>query len=91
MNLMSIRPFHLAFPVRDIAEARQFYGDQLGLAEGRSSDTWVDFNLFGHQADLFIKRRAYTVNYSVVIELDCISDIAAITAQGRASMASKTS
>ncbi|MFM9827486.1 MAG: VOC family protein [Sphingomonas sp.] len=44
-----IRPFHLAFPVHDLAAARQFYGDVLGCAEGRSSDAWVDFNLFGHQ------------------------------------------
>jgi hypothetical protein len=46
---MSIRPFHLAFPVRDIAEARRFYGGILALPEGRSSETWVDFNLYGHQ------------------------------------------
>ena len=46
---MAIRPFHLAFPVRDIAEAREFYGRILGLSEGRSSATWVDFNLYGHQ------------------------------------------
>lgn len=43
------RPFHLAFPVRDIPEARRFYGDVLGCREGRSSDTWVDFDLYGHQ------------------------------------------
>lgn len=42
-------PFHLAFPVRDITEARRFYGQILGCSEGRSSDTWVDFNFFGHQ------------------------------------------
>lgn len=41
--------FHLAFPVRDIAEARSFYGDLLGCAEGRSADTWVDFDFYGHQ------------------------------------------
>ena len=41
--------FHLAFPVRDIAEARRFYGDLLGCPEGRSSDEWVDFNFYGHQ------------------------------------------
>ncbi|HVF28763.1 MAG TPA: VOC family protein [Pyrinomonadaceae bacterium] len=41
--------FHLAFPVHDIDEARAFYGGVLGCPEGRSSDTWVDFNLFGHQ------------------------------------------
>ncbi len=45
----SLRPFHLAFPVRDLAEARAFYGGLLGCPEGRSSDRWVDFNFFGHQ------------------------------------------
>ena len=42
-------PFHLAFPVRDLAEARAFYGDLLGCPEGRSSEDWVDFDFFGHQ------------------------------------------
>jgi extradiol dioxygenase family protein len=41
--------FHLAFPVRDLGEARKFYGTLLGCAEGRSSDEWVDFDFFGHQ------------------------------------------
>ena len=41
--------FHLAFPVRDLAEARGFYGDLLGCAEGRSSGDWVDFDFHGHQ------------------------------------------
>jgi len=41
--------FHLAFPVRDLAEARAFYGQLLGCQEGRSSDEWVDFDFFGHQ------------------------------------------
>ncbi|HUG57565.1 MAG TPA: VOC family protein [Candidimonas sp.] len=45
----NIPPFHLAFPVRDLAEARAFYGDLLGCPEGRSSNEWVDFNFFGHQ------------------------------------------
>ena len=44
-----INPFHLAITVRNIAEARQFYGEMLGCAEGRSDKTWVDFNLLGHQ------------------------------------------
>ncbi|WP_136162789.1 VOC family protein [Sphingomonas flavalba] len=44
-----MRPFHLAFPVHDLAAARAFYGGLLGCAEGRSSDCWVDFDLFGHQ------------------------------------------
>lgn len=46
---MSLHPFHLAFPVRDLAEARGFYGGLLGCPEGRSSLEWVDFNLYGHQ------------------------------------------
>ena len=41
--------FHLAFPVKDIAEARTFYGDLLGCREGRSSEAWVDFDFYGHQ------------------------------------------
>ncbi|MBV9821248.1 MAG: VOC family protein [Actinobacteria bacterium] len=41
--------FHLAIPVDDLAAARQFYGGVLGLAPGRSADTWVDWNLHGHQ------------------------------------------
>lgn len=46
---MQLDPFHLAFQVRDIAEARAFYGNLLGCSEGRSAETWVDFNFFGHQ------------------------------------------
>lgn len=46
---MTIRPFHLAFPVDDLAAARRFYRDVLGCGEGRSSDHWIDFDLFGHQ------------------------------------------
>ena len=41
-------PFHLAFPVTSLANARAFYGDLLGCAEGRSSDSWVDFDFYGH-------------------------------------------
>ena len=41
--------FHLAFPVRDLAEARAFYGALLGCAEGRCADDWVDFDFWGHQ------------------------------------------
>ena len=46
---MSLRPFHLAFPVRDLAEARAFWGETMGCPEGRSSDTWIDFDFYGHQ------------------------------------------
>jgi uncharacterized protein len=44
-----LRPFHLAFPVQDLAAARSFYGGVLGCAEGRSSDEWIDYDFFGHQ------------------------------------------
>ena len=42
-------PFHLAFPVHSLAAARQFYGELLGCPEGRSSESWVDFDFYGHQ------------------------------------------
>lgn len=45
----SLQPFHLAFPVRDLEEARDFYGRKMGCPEGRSSPEWIDFNLYGHQ------------------------------------------
>lgn len=46
---MSVPPFHLAVPVDDLAAARRFYGEVMGLSRGRSSDTWIDWNLYGHQ------------------------------------------
>jgi len=46
---VALTPFHVALQVRDLAEARDFYKGVLGCAEGRSSDHWVDFDLFGHQ------------------------------------------
>jgi len=46
---MSLPPFHLAFPVDDLAAARRFYGELIGCPEGRSADHWVDFDLHGHQ------------------------------------------
>jgi extradiol dioxygenase family protein len=41
--------FHLAFPVHDLEAAREFYAGVLGCEEGRSAETWIDFNLYGHQ------------------------------------------
>ncbi|MBD1912047.1 MULTISPECIES: VOC family protein [unclassified Leptolyngbya] len=46
---MTVRPFHIAFPVRDLAETRHFYEMILGCSVGRTSDAWIDFNFFGHQ------------------------------------------
>ena len=49
MSNTKLTPFHLAVQVRDLDEAREFYGNKLGFEEGRSSDEWIDFNMFGHQ------------------------------------------
>jgi len=46
---MTLRPFHLAFPVHDLAAARAFWGGTIGCSEGRSSDEWIDFDFYGHQ------------------------------------------
>ena len=46
--------FHLAYNVTDLDTTRAFYGDLLGCAEGRSTETWVDFNFFGHQISLHL-------------------------------------
>ncbi|MEG0142241.1 MAG: dioxygenase, partial [Comamonas sp.] len=46
--------FHLAYHVTDLNEARSFYGGILGCREGRSTDTWVDFDFFGHQISLHL-------------------------------------
>jgi len=48
-NPAMLSPFHLAFPVHDLAAARHFYGETLGCPEGRSAPDWVDFNFYGHQ------------------------------------------
>ena len=64
---MTLRPFHLAFPVNDLNEARAFYGDVMGCAEGRSSDQWIDFNFYGHQivAHLDVTARPVAVHNPV--------------------------
>jgi uncharacterized protein len=46
---VNLQPFHLAIKVDDLSRSRQFYGDLLGCLEGRSAETWVDFNFYGHQ------------------------------------------
>lgn len=53
--MSQFKPFHLAFPIRDIEETRAFYGDLLGCDIGRSTDKWIDFNFFGHQLSAHIK------------------------------------
>ena len=63
-----LRPFHLAFPVHDLADARGFYGDVLGCPEGRSADTWVDFDLFGHQIVAHLDPAARSVRVANAVD-----------------------
>ena len=60
--------FHLAFHVRDLDTARRFYGDVLGCREGRSTETWVDFEFFGHQISLHLGEPFATTNTGLVGE-----------------------
>jgi uncharacterized protein len=53
--MSQFKPFHLAFPIRDIEETRKFYGDLLGCDIGRSTEKWIDFNFFGHQLSAHVK------------------------------------
>ncbi len=61
-----MRPFHLAFAVHDLASARDFYGRILGCAEGRSSDQWIDFDLYGHQIVAHLSPHAAPVHHNHV-------------------------
>lgn len=54
--------FHLAFHVTDLDEARAFYGGVLGCEEGRSTESWVDFDFFGHQLSLHLGKPFKTTN-----------------------------
>ncbi len=59
---MDLQPFHLAIPVNDLAKARKFYREVLGLQEGRSDTDWVDFNFYGHQLVIHYAERNTTPN-----------------------------
>lgn len=65
---MTLPPFHLAFPVRDIAETRAFYGDILGCTIGRSAETWVDFDFFGHQVSAHLRSTADEASPSAPVD-----------------------
>ena len=56
--MSKLTPFHVAFPVDDLAAARHFYGSVLGCPEGRSAAEWIDFDLYGHQIVAHLKPRS---------------------------------
>ena len=55
METPQLSPFHLAFPVRDLAATRSFFVDLLGCREGRSAERWIDFDFHGHQISAHLK------------------------------------
>lgn len=61
---MPLTPFHLAFPVNDLDAAREFYTKVLGCPEGRSSDEWIDFDLFGHQIVTHLNTSYQAIDYA---------------------------
>ena len=88
-----LTPFHLAFPVHDIDEARRFYGGLMALPEGRSAPEWIDFDLFGHQIVTHLKQGMQPVDdahrnpvdghdvpvphFGVVLDMDAFDALAA--------------
>ena len=62
--------FHLAFPVKDLESSREFYGEILGCEEGRSSENWIDFNLFGHQIVAHLAPEAVGVRHKNEVDAD---------------------
>lgn len=82
--------FHLAFPVHDLDSARKFYGGVLECEEGRSSERWIDFNLYGHQIVTHLAERGAGVkannhvdadhvpvpHFGIVLEMDAWKELA---------------
>ncbi len=58
-----MHPFHYAFKVKDIADTKRFYIDILGCEEGRSTESWIDFNFFGHQLSAHISQDFPDLDY----------------------------
>ncbi len=61
-------PFHYAFKIKNIEIARQFYIDLLGCKEGRSTDTWIDFDFFGHQLSAHLSQEFPTLDYCGLVD-----------------------
>lgn len=66
--MTKLSPFHLAIPVDNLAECRDFYTNILNLEEGRSSDHWVDYNFFGHQLVIHYKEKTETDTHTNAVD-----------------------
>lgn len=66
--MSNISPFHIAIPVHNLEECRTFYREILSCEEGRSSDHWVDFNLFGHQLVIHYKPKSEEVLHTNAVD-----------------------
>jgi hypothetical protein len=64
--MKTIRPFHLAFPVKNLNKSKIWYSEILGCSIGRESDEWIDFNLYGHQIVAHLSNENYIKNTNVV-------------------------
>ena len=64
--------FHLAFPVNDLADTREFYAGVLGCSEGRSSERWIDFDLYGHQIVAHLAENGAGVRASNHVDVDSV-------------------
>ncbi|WP_136481915.1 VOC family protein [Cognatitamlana onchidii] len=58
-----MNPFHLAFKVKDIDSTKKFYVDLLGCREGRSTESWIDFDFFGHQLSAHVSNHFPDLDY----------------------------
>lgn len=63
LYIRQMRPFHYAFKVKDIESTKRFYVDLLGCHEGRSTDTWIDFNFFGNQLSAHVSSDIPPLDY----------------------------
>ena len=60
---INMNPFHYAFKVKDIASTRRFYVEMLGCPEGRSTESWIDFDFFGHQLSAHVSANIPELDY----------------------------
>lgn len=68
MPQTTIPPFHIAFPVNDLNAAREFYSGLLNCPEGRSSNEWIDFDLYGHQIVAHLKPGHESIVHANVVD-----------------------